>query len=75
MGDLCVTFASLSVLLTFLFRAEMDYRTGSGRYKKVMWYNKDLGYGNDVCNQPVEAWKKEHKDHFISFVKPFLPMV
>lgn len=51
----------------------MDYRTGSGRYKKVMWYNKDLGYGNDVCNQPVEAWKKEHKDQLISFVKPFLP--
>ncbi|SPO03115.1 uncharacterized protein DNG_05797 [Cephalotrichum gorgonifer] len=53
--------------------AEMDRRTGSGRYKKVMWYNSKHGYGNNVLHEPVEARKSAHNARYADFVRGLLP--
>ncbi|SPO04073.1 uncharacterized protein DNG_06756 [Cephalotrichum gorgonifer] len=55
--------------------AEMDCRTGAGRFKKVMWYHRTLGYGNDVLGQPVEAWSGREKALYTEFVSSFLPQM
>ena len=56
-----------------LHRAEMNHRTGPGRFKKVMWYYLLAEYGNDIVNRPVEAWKRTHPEDYIRFVKRLLP--
>ena len=56
-----------------LYRAEMDHRTGTGRFKKVMWYHKGLGYGNDILNQPVQVWNERHMAELAEFSSRFFP--
>lgn len=51
----------------------MNRRVSLKTYKKVMFYHEELGYGNDVLDQPVEAWRAEHKERFVEFVSRFLP--
>ena len=51
----------------------MDHRTSPGSFKKVMWYHKELGYGNDVLDQPVEAWRALHEERYAEFASRFLP--
>lgn len=51
----------------------MNRRVSLKSYKKVMFYNNKLGYGNDVLDQPVEAWRAEHKERYAEFASRFLP--
>ena len=38
-----------------------------------MWYNCNLGYGNDILNQPVEAWNERHPAKLADFTSRFFP--
>lgn len=40
----------------------------------IMWYHQLLGYGNDVLEEPVEAWKEEHPGRYAEFVSRFMPV-
>lgn len=51
----------------------MDHRTRATSFKKVMWFRRGLGYGNDVLDQPVEAWITVHEERYDEFASRFLP--
>ncbi|KEZ41803.1 hypothetical protein SAPIO_CDS6794 [Scedosporium apiospermum] len=36
-------------------RAELEQRTGSGKFNKVMLYRRGIVYGNDLRGQPISA--------------------
>ncbi|SPO06857.1 uncharacterized protein DNG_09551 [Cephalotrichum gorgonifer] len=54
-------------------RAEMDRRTGCGLFKKLVWYDDSLGYGNDLLDEPVEPMTPGSKVRYASFVSSLLP--
>ena len=51
----------------------MNHRTGSGMFKRLMWYEKGLGYGNDILNQPVRGWNDRQTAEFAEFFGRFFP--
>lgn len=51
-------------------RAELDIRTGPGRYRKVMWFSYQTGYGNDLENKPVYDWNEVYVAEFNEFFGP-----
>lgn len=51
----------------------MDHRTGTGLFKKIMWYEKSVGYGNDILKKPVGPWTKEREARYSAFVRRFTP--
>lgn len=60
--------------LTFTaHRAEMDHRTRYGTYKKVLWYHRGVGYGNDLLNHPVGSWDEGTMQAYAEFARPLLP--
>lgn len=48
----------------------MDIRTGPGRYRKVMWFSYQTGYGNDLENKPVYDWNEVYVAEFNEFFGP-----
>ena len=56
-----------------LRRAEIDQRTSAGRFRKVMWYCHELGYGNDILGHPVESWKTSHEAELMAFISRLVP--
>ena len=40
----------------------------------LMWYHENLAYGNDILDQPVEAWdERRHPAQYADFASRFLP--
>jgi hypothetical protein len=54
-------------------RAEMDLRTGSGRYKRVMWFQDRQGYGNDLADMPMDVWKESFAEDLEAFFGHLIP--
>lgn len=54
-----VPYQKLDLFTDTDFRAELDIRTGRGRYKKAMFYRYRKGYGNDLARQPMDdKWRE-----------------
>ena len=56
-----------------MYRADICHRTRDSRFKMLMWYHLNLGYGNDITNHPVEAWDERHPAQYANFASRFLP--
>lgn len=61
------------IILNISNRTDINQRTGSGKFKKVMWYRKRFGYGNDLVGQPVEPWKRGQEAEYVAFADRILP--
>ena len=57
------------------FRAELEQKTRSGRYKKVRWFYRDVGFGNDLEGQFVRPWLWEWTERmFTGFASRLIPL-
>lgn len=54
-------------------RADINQRTGRGKFKKVMWYRERLGYGNDLIGQRLAPWKTGQEAQYAAFADRLLP--
>ena len=53
----------------------MEQKTRSGRYKKVMWFYRDVGFGNDLEGQSVRPWLWEWTERmFAGFASRMIPL-
>lgn len=68
----CLTL-NLRYADTSTHRAELDQRTGAGLYKKVVWYHRGVGYGNDLVECPVAPWDESMMEAYAAFVRPLMP--
>lgn len=53
-------------------RAELDQSTRAGSYKKVMWYHRGVGYGNDLLERPVAPCDEDAMKAYAEFVSPLM---
>lgn len=38
-----------------------------------MWYNRGIGYGNDIVGRPVGSWDESTMEAYAEFVRPLMP--
>ena len=53
-------------------RAGLDMRTGPGLFKKVMWYHRGVGYGNDLTEREPGPWDEEAMQALWQFIQPLI---
>lgn len=51
----------------------MDQLTACGRYKKVLWYHRGVGYGNDLIERLVTPWDESTMKDYADFIEPLMP--
>ncbi|KAF5004828.1 hypothetical protein FDECE_8672 [Fusarium decemcellulare] len=56
-----------------VYQAEIDQRTAAGRAKRVMIYYPQVGYGNDITGQRLDAWHDGLPERFGQFIRPLMP--
>ena len=51
----------------------MNQQTLSRAYKKVMWYHRGVGYGNDLTCRRIQPWDEKSMEAYATFVRPLMP--
>lgn len=51
----------------------MNQWTNYGLHKKVMWYHRGVGYGNDLVESLVTSWNEHAAGDYAKFIKPLMP--
>ncbi|KAI8725660.1 hypothetical protein NCS52_00137600 [Fusarium sp. LHS14.1] len=56
-----------------VYQAEIDQRTATGRAARVMAYHRQVGYRNDILDQPLDVWHDGLPERFGQFIRPLMP--